>query len=201
MRTLLRARHLAFVGLLIAFVVALPAASHAQVGVGVSITVAPPPLPVYEQPPCPTEGFLWTPGYWAYGPRGYYWTPGLWVAPPHPGLLWTPGYWGFAGGTYGWHAGYWGPHIGFYGGINYGFGYGGVGFWGGRWDNGHFAYNTAVTNISNTHITNVYNKTVINNNGPRTAFNGPGGVQARPTPEEEAAAKEQHVEPTAEQKS
>src|SRR5580693_5449208 len=142
MRTLLRARHLAFVGLLIAFVVALPAASHAQVGVGVSITVAPPALPVYEQPPCPTEGFLWTPGYWAHGPDGYFWTPGLWVAPPHPGLLWTPGYWGFAGGAYGWHAGYWGPHVGFYGGINYGFGYGGVGFWGGRWEGGAFRYNT-----------------------------------------------------------
>ncbi len=64
-----------------------------------------------------------------------------------------------------------------------------------------FAYNSAVTNISNTRITNVYNKTVINNNGPRTAFNGPGGAQARPTAEEEAAAKEQHVEATAEQRS
>ena len=26
-----------------------------------------------------------------------------------------------------WHAGYWGPHVGFYGGVNYGYGYGGVG--------------------------------------------------------------------------
>ena len=81
MRTLLRTRHLVFFALLFA----IPAASHAQVGVGVAITVAPPALPVYEQPPCPTEGFLWTPGYWAYGPRGYFWTPGLWLAPPHPG--------------------------------------------------------------------------------------------------------------------
>ena len=109
--------------------------------------MAPPALPVYEQPPCPTEGFLWTPGYWAHGPDGYYWTPGVWVAPPHPGLLWTPGYWGFAGGAYGWHAGYWGPHVGFYGGINYGFGYGGVGFWGGRWEGGAFRYNTAAWHV------------------------------------------------------
>jgi hypothetical protein len=29
-----------------------------------SINIAPPPLPVYEQPPVPTEGYLWTPGYW-----------------------------------------------------------------------------------------------------------------------------------------
>ena len=104
MRTFLRARHLVLVALLFA----IPAGSHAQVAVGVTITEAPPPLPVYEQPPCPTEGYLWTPGYWAHGPAvGYYWTPGVWVAPPSPGLLWTPGYWGFAGGGYGWHAGYW----------------------------------------------------------------------------------------------
>ena len=91
MRTLLRARHLVLFSLLFA----IPAASHAQVGVGVAITVAPPALPVYEQPPCPTEGFLWTPGYWGYGLRGYYWIPGVWVAPPRVGVLWTPGYWGF----------------------------------------------------------------------------------------------------------
>ena len=60
------------------------------------------------------------------------------------GVLWTPGYWGWGGSAFLWHEGYWGPHVGFYGGINYGFGYGGVGFFGGRWDGGHFAYNTAV---------------------------------------------------------
>ena len=59
--------------------------------------------------------------------------PGVWVRPPQVGLLWTPGYWGWGGGAYLFHAGYWGPHVGFYGGVNYGFGYGGVGFGGGRW--------------------------------------------------------------------
>ena len=48
---------------------------------------------------------------------------------------------------YAFHEGYWGPHVGFYGGVNYGFGYGGVGFVGGRWDGGYFAYNTAVLNV------------------------------------------------------
>src|SRR5476649_1423405 len=33
----------------------------------------PPALPDYEQPPCPEEGYVWTPGYWAFGPGGYYW--------------------------------------------------------------------------------------------------------------------------------
>src|SRR5271165_3299176 len=124
MRAFLKPR--SFLFLLLLFLV--PAASHAQIAVGVSIRIGPPALPVYSQPPIPAEGYLWTPGYWGYGPDGYYWVPGVWVMPPRVGVLWTPGYWGFEGGFYGWHAGYWGPHVGFYGGINYGFGYGGVGF-------------------------------------------------------------------------
>jgi hypothetical protein len=40
---------------------------------------APPPLPDYEQPQAPGDGYLWTPGYWAWGGGGYYWVPGGWV--------------------------------------------------------------------------------------------------------------------------
>jgi WXXGXW repeat (2 copies) len=47
----------------------------------ISITIAPPALPVYVQPPIPEPGYLWTPGYWAYGPDGYFWVPGTWVRP------------------------------------------------------------------------------------------------------------------------
>ncbi|MGO9515714.1 MAG: hypothetical protein ACLPND_01585 [Candidatus Korobacteraceae bacterium] len=39
----------------------LSTTSFAQVGV--AITVAPPALPVYEQPVCPGDGYIWTPGY------------------------------------------------------------------------------------------------------------------------------------------
>src|ERR1700733_12877059 len=84
--------------------------TEAQVGVGVSITVAPPELPVYVQPPCPEAGWMWSPGYWAWGPDGYYWVPGVWVAPPEVGFYWTPGYWGFNDGIYLWYPGYWGPN-------------------------------------------------------------------------------------------
>src|SRR6202046_4452303 len=157
---------------------AMPSPAFAQIAVGISVHVGPPAIPVYVQPPCPTEGFLWTPGYWAYGNAGYYWVPGVWVAPPRVGLLWTPGYWGFAGGVYGWHAGYWGPHVGFYGGVNYGFGYHGVGFEGGYWRGGALFYNRAAVNVGGVHITNVYNRTIINHNVSRMAFNGPGGIQA-----------------------
>lgn len=170
-----------------------------KAGVAISITIAPPVLPVYTQPPCPEPGFIWTPGYWAWGPDGYYWVPGVWVAPPRVGLLWTPGYWGFAGGVYGWHAGYWGPHVGFYGGVNYGFGFFGAGFVGGAWAGNVFRYNTAVVNVNTTVVRNVYvDRTVINNTTVvnRTAFNGPGGITARPSQQEQFAAREQHFQPT-----
>src|SRR5580658_116367 len=117
--------------LLTLFIVAIPKPSFAQVGV--AITVGPPALPVYAQPIAPGPGYLWTPGYWAHGPNGYYWVPGTWVLAPVAGYLWTPGYWGWGGSAFIWHAGYWGPTIGFYGGINYGYGYTGAGYAGGYW--------------------------------------------------------------------
>ena len=116
-------------------------------------------------PPCPGAGFVWVPGYWAWGDDGYYWVPGTWVLAP-VGLLWTPGYWSWDGadGIFVWNAGYWAPEVGFYGGIVYGFGYTGEGYEGEYWRNRTFFYNSAVNNVSNTtNITNVYTKTVTNN--------------------------------------
>src|SRR5271167_1198123 len=177
----------------------LPTASSAQIGI--SITIGPPALPVYVQPPCPDEGYIWTPGYWAYGPYGYYWVPGTWVLAPQPGFLWTPGWWGWGGAAFIFHEGYWGPHVGFYGGINYGYGYFGNGFEGGRWEGDHFFYNRSVNNVNITNIHNVYNTTVINNNTVnRVSYNGgESGLNARATSEEEAAANERHIGPVAAQ--
>jgi WXXGXW repeat (2 copies) len=174
---------------------AIPMASFAFVSVGISITVAPPALPVYVQPPCPAVGYIWTPGYWAYGDDDYYWVPGTWVLAPTPGFLWTPGYWGWGNGIYAWHEGYWGPHVGFYGGVNYGYGYGGVGFEGGYWRGGAFYYNRSVANLGGVHVTNVYNKTVVNNvNVTRVSYNGgEGGLRSRPTSHELAAEHDHHV--------
>ena len=195
----MRKFHLSILILLGAFVLTLPAASPAQVSVGISVRIGPPALPVYVQPICPGPGYIWTPGYWAYGPDGYYWVPGTWVIAPAVGMLWTPGYWGWGEGVYVWHAGYWGPHVGFYGGINYGFGYGGVGFVGGRWNHGVFAYNTAVTHVDTTVIHNTYvNKTVINNvTVNHVSYNGgTGGTTARPNSAERSAMQEHHFAPT-----
>ena len=188
--------------LLALLMMAIPARSPAQISVGLSVQIGPPVLPVYPQPVCPAPGYIWTPGYWAYGPDGYYWVPGTWVVSPAVGLLWTPGYWGFEGGAYLWHAGYWGPHVGFYGGVNYGYGYGGVDYVGGHWDHGVFAYNTAVTNVNTTIIHTTYiNRTVINNvTVNRVSYNGgPGGLVARPTSGEMEAMHERHTVATSEQ--
>ncbi len=170
----------------------------ADAGVFVSINVAPPPLPVYVQPIAPGPDFIWAPGYWAYDEDGYYWVPGTWVRAPQVGYLWTPGYWGWSDGYYVWHAGYWGPHVGFYGGINYGCGYTGSGYWGGHWDHGSFFYNTAVTHVNTTIIHNTYNTVIVNKTVQNVSFNGgQGGIAAKPTPQELQAAQEHHVQPTA----
>jgi len=178
----------------------IPVQSHAQVAVGISVRIGPPVLPVYVQPFCPGPGYIWVPGYWAYGPDGYFWVPGTWVFPPEVGLLWTPGYWAFDDGFYAWYPGYWGPVVGYYGGINYGFGYTGAGFFGGYWRGGTFFYNRSVTNVDVTVVRNTYNTTVINNNVNRVSFNGgPGGTTVRPTSQELSAARQHHVSMTSDQ--
>jgi hypothetical protein len=172
----------------------LATASFAQVGVGVSVGIAPPPLPAYEQPMCPGDGYIWTPGYWAWDGE-YYWVPGTWVLPPEVGFLWTPGYWGWGGGGFLFNEGYWGLGVGFYGGIDYGFGYFGHGYEGGRWENGHFFYNSAVNRIDANSIHNVYNERA-NENVNRVSYNGGnGGIDARATSEEEGVARGRHVGP------
>jgi hypothetical protein len=195
-------KHFAPIGKLLAASVLLLVPASSFAGFGISITVAPPVLPVYAQPPCPGDGYIWTPGYWAWGPDGYYWVPGVWVMPPRLGVLWTPGYWGFGNGVYLWHAGYWGPHVGFYGGVSYGFGYPGSGFFGGFWAGNVFRYNRAVVNVNTTVVRNVYvDRTYINRNTfvSHASFNGPGGTMARPSAGEMAAAHEQHFQATSAQ--
>jgi hypothetical protein len=113
------------------------------------------------------------------------------------GVLWTPGYWGWGNGVYLWHAGYWGPHIGFYGGVNYGFGYFGAGYEGGYWRDRHFYYNRTVNNVTITNV-HIYNKAVINNlTVNRISYNGGrGGINSRPTREQEMWGREHHFEAT-----
>jgi len=177
-------------------------ASQANAGVFISVGFAPPILPVYVQPPCPEEGLMWAPGYWAYGDDGYYWVPGAWVPAPYEGALWTPPYWGWQEGVYVFHPGYWGPEVGYYGGVNYGFGYMGIGFIGGRWHDRRFEYNTAVVRVNETVIHTTYiDRTVIREHevvhDNHVAYaGGPGGIRHDPNPEERHAMQVQHLPPT-----
>jgi hypothetical protein len=170
--------------LLVFLALAIPAALFGQIGV--SIMIGPPALPVYEQPICPGDGYLWTPGYWAYDDSvsDYYWVDGAWVMAPEDGL----------------NDGYWGSEVGFYGGINYGFGYFGEGYGGGRWDGGHFFYNRSVNNVDITRNRNVYNTTIENHNENRVSFNGgSGGIAVHATSQQQAVARQRHLPPVAAQ--
>jgi hypothetical protein len=177
--------------------------SSAFAGVMINIGIAPPPLPVYAQPACPNDGYLWTPGYWAYGDYGYYWVPGTWVQPPEIGLLWTPCYWGWDGNDYGFYPGYWGQSVGFYGGINYGYGYEGNGYGGGRWQGRHFYYNTAANNVRSSGFHHTYvNSAAINNSTRNVSYNGgSGGVQVQPTAQQRQFSSERHTQPTSVQRA
>src|SRR5208337_1724227 len=154
------------------FAVMLMALSAASFAqIGISVAFGPPALPIYEQPICPGVGFIWTPGYWGWGGNAFFF-----------------------------HEGYWGPHVGYYGGINYGFGYGGHGYEGGRWENNHFYYNTSVNRINNENIHNTYNTRVEYNSGNRVSYNGGnGGINERPSSQEGTYDKERHTGPVAAQ--
>jgi hypothetical protein len=178
-----------------------PAPLPAQFGISVSINTAPPLLPEYSQPPCPYPGYLWEPGYWSWGPGGYYWVPGVWVMPPQPGLFWTPGFWAFENGDYMWNDGYWAPQVGFYGGVDYGYGYPGEGFYGGMWQGNVFRYNTAYWHVDRNRIHEFYDRREdFRETHDRASFNGRGGIQARPTPQDERAMHTRHFQPTASQR-
>jgi hypothetical protein len=153
-------------------------------GTVAAVLDAPPSLPDYDQPPRPEDGYVWIPGYWAYQSRDlgggdYYWVPGAWVQPPQVGVLWTPGYWSYAGGGFFFHAGHWAPHVGFYGGINYGHGYPGNGFVGDAWQGDQDSYNPA----------------------GKASYNGVGGVIAGPSAQERQFAEEPRVAATAAQQA
>jgi hypothetical protein len=185
-----------------ALVLALLAPFAAWSQVSLSVSIAPPPLPIYAQPPVPDDGYIWTPGYWSWDPANhdYNWVPGTWVLPPSVGLLWTPGYWGFASNGYFWHGGYWGDHVGYYGGLNYGYGYTGSGYYGGRWDHGHFRYNQAVNNLPQGRVHNVYSAPVAARPATRESFNGgTSRYRTQPTVSERKFQGVPHGAPTTEQ--
>jgi len=166
------------------------------------VSVAPPPLPSYAQPPIPGDGYLWMPGFWAWREEvpDYYWVPGTWVKPP-PGLLWTPAYWSRIASGYAFQAGYWAADVGFYGGIDYGFGYPGDGYQGGRWQNGAFFYNRAANNLGSVNVARAYDQTIpAEGKATQSSFNGGRrGTKAKPTSQQKQLALGRHFAPSPEQ--
>jgi Domain of unknown function (DUF4124)/WXXGXW repeat (2 copies) len=142
--------------------------------VGASVTTAPPPLQDEQQPPPSDDADIWTPGYWAWDAAGYYWVPGEWIAPPQVGYLWTPGYWVFVDSRYVFRRGYWGRHVGYYGGVNYGYGYSGTGY--------------AASNVG------------VRGLGRVSYSGGVGGTTAVMSARERAFAAEPHMPPTYQQR-
>lgn len=184
-------------------VVAVPARSDAQVSVSISVYSAPPALPAFYQPAATEANLIWQPGYWGWGSAGFFWVPGTWVEAPQIGLLWTPGYWAWNGSSYGWYPGYWGQSVGYYGGINYGYGYYGTGYQGGRWYGNTFRYNTSVTDVNTKMVHNTYvdrSAYVAANQTSRASYNGGAhGTFARPSAAQISAEHQQHYPATAAQ--
>jgi hypothetical protein len=54
--------HIRFVRTLLFGLVVLSMSAASLAQIGVAIRIGPPALPVYEQPLCPGDGYLWTPG-------------------------------------------------------------------------------------------------------------------------------------------
>jgi hypothetical protein len=74
MRTVSLIRSLMLSVLLLGF----SGATLAQIGIAVSF--GPPAIPVYEQPICPGEGYMWTPGYWGWSGERHVWVRGRPIA-------------------------------------------------------------------------------------------------------------------------
>jgi hypothetical protein len=175
-------------------------------GAIISVSMMPPPLPAYNLPPCPDQNLVWVPGYWGWFQNNYYWVPGAWVEPPFAGAMWTPSYWSWSHHVftmYTWHSGYWSYHVGYYGGVNYGYGYGGFGYSGGVWHGGLFAYNLEIVPVDNRWVRETFRDPGLVDRGyidrnNHSGFNGgPGGVDYHISPEEQAVEHEKHWEPTA----
>jgi hypothetical protein len=120
------------------------------------------------------------------------------VPAPEYGLYWTPGYWAWDDGNYVWYQGYWASEVGYYGGIDYGYGYYGNGYVGGSWHGRQFAYNTAVTNVNRHAIHSLYSSRAgVASTWRRVSYNGGrGGVNARPTRSQLAVQHMHRIGPT-----
>ena len=82
----------------------LPAS--ARVDVGINIGVPPPPAQV-EVVPVARPGYVWAPGYWAWGPGGQHvWVGGRYIV-ERPGYVWVGERWDRRGEFHHFEPGHW----------------------------------------------------------------------------------------------
>jgi len=84
----------------------VPTLSHAAVGVGISVDIAP-PAPRVVAVPAPRRGYVWAPGYWDYRGHRHEWIEGRWVR-ERPGFVYAAPVWEQREGHWvlnrgGWH--------------------------------------------------------------------------------------------------
>jgi hypothetical protein len=87
-----------------------------------------PPAPMYERAPAVRRGYVWSPGYWAWGGHRHHWVPGSYVV-ERPGYVYAPPSWRERGGRWYLQEGYWNPQVAMRGGERY---YGGDRYYGGE---------------------------------------------------------------------
>jgi len=168
------------------------AAPGSSSGGSVSSAATPPPLPGEDQPELPQDGYVWTPGYWYWRDQGYLWIPGAWVRPPRVGWLWTPAYWSSVGTVFVFHPGYWGSTVGFYGGVNYGYGYFGNGYSGGHWIGNSFVYNSAANHLNPAIAHRTYAESVPSQDSRgvfRYTAGSPGAAPTRPVSRQQSPSQ------------
>jgi hypothetical protein len=96
--------------LIATFALLLCSSVNAFAGVGVVVTVAPPPIPIAHEVvvASPGAGYVWVGGHYGWYPHaGYRWVGGSWVRPPFRGARWVaPRYYAGPRGRTFYH-GYW----------------------------------------------------------------------------------------------
>jgi hypothetical protein len=88
---------------------AAPSTARAQIGVEVTINVAPPPRTVEVQYPAPGADYVWHRGDWVWNPEvgRFGWHPVHWVVHPEGFTIWHPGEWVNFAGSWHYVSGHW----------------------------------------------------------------------------------------------
>jgi WXXGXW repeat (2 copies) len=92
----------------LAALIVLIASSRAHAGARVFLQIGPPaPLAVVAPVAPAPYGYVWQPGYYAWGGAAYRWVPGVWSRPPFSRAAWVAPRWGYGPRGWSFARGYW----------------------------------------------------------------------------------------------